>query len=139
MLNETLNKIFDIEAGMKSEKMEIEPQYQNQRIELRKSVDAIKNSDDEDVQLAKDNLRGMVEATSHALEELLNIAVQSQSSKHFDSVANLVKALNESNKFLFEMSTIKKEENIQTTNIQNNTAVFVGSTTDFLRTLKETI
>lgn len=133
MLDEKLNRIFDIADGGK-DNFESDSQ---KRIQLRKGTDILQTDDEQNIQLAKDNLKGMIEASSHALEELINISVQSQSNKHFDSLANMIKALNESNKFLYEMATIKTETPNSQQNIQNNTAVFVGSTTELLRALKE--
>lgn len=92
--------------------------------------------DSSDSEMAKDSIRGILQASGHALEELINISMESQSSKHFDSLANLIRALNESSKYLFDMN--KEQESIEaTTNIQNNTAVFVGSTTELLKMLRK--
>lgn len=132
-MNDKLHRIFDISEDGQT----VVQDDSSQRISLQQGNNLERTTDEENVSLVKDNMKGMIKATATALEELINISMQSQSSKHFDSLANLIKALNESNRNLFEMSTLKIDSPETQTNIQNNTAVFVGSTTDFLKAIKD--
>lgn len=93
-----------------------------------------------ETEMAKASIKGLMQASGPAIEELINLAIESQSFKHYDALASMIKALNESSRFLHDMSMSEKKheqgEAVQVTNIQNNT-VFTGRTTELLRMIRE--
>lgn len=134
MNTETLHKIFDINDKTAD-------YLPNQhRIMLTKNTE---EEEQTDLDEAKYNIKSMIKASSIALEELINISIESQSSKHFDSLANLLKALNESNRYLVDINLDqnklleKTSSSITNHNTQINNTVFVGSTTELQKLIRE--
>jgi hypothetical protein len=127
MDHEKLNKVFDISD-------------QNAQFLPRQGRVVLSADEGElpDVEQAKANLKSMIRASSVALEELINLSIESQSSKHYDSLANLLKALNESNRHLVDFNKEQaKEEATVNNNTQINNTVFVGSTSELQKLIQE--
>ena len=126
MNSESLNKVFDLSD-------------QNAQFLPRQGRVVLIANDGEmsDVDQARNNLKSMIRASSVALEELINLAIESQSSKHYDSLANLLKALNESNRHLVDFNKEQAKEESNVNNTQINNTVFVGSTSELQKLIRE--
>lgn len=100
-------------------------------------------SDDQDINTdytyARENYYNLMEKGHEALDELLEIAKSTEHARHFEVASQLIKNLGDTNEKLMNLQKTKKEvlrdKNAQgPTSVNNN--LYVGSTTDLLKMLK---
>jgi len=93
-----------------------------------------------DYDYARDNLYNIIEKGNTALEDIMDIAKQSESARAFEVVTNLIKTMVDANKDLLELAKKKKEldktEQPEQTNVTNNN-LFVGSSAELLKMIKD--
>ena len=94
--------------------------------------------DETDFQYARENLYNLIERGQDGLEELLEIAKQSQHPRAFEVVGQMIDKLANTNKELLNLDKTKKdiqaEKTSGPTNVTN--ALFVGSTSELQKLLK---
>ena len=94
--------------------------------------------DETDFQYARENLYNLIERGQDGLEELLEIAKQSQHHRAFEVVGQMIDKLANTNKELLNLHKTKKdiqaEKTSGPTNVTN--ALFVGSTSELQKLLK---
>ena len=94
--------------------------------------------DETDFQYARENLYNLIERGQDGLEELLEIAKQSQHPRAFEVVGQMIDKLANNNKELLNLHKTKKdiqaEKTSGPTNVTN--ALFVGSTSELQKLLK---
>ena len=94
----------------------------------------------EDIELARANVKAIVEKGIDSLDELLVLAKQSESARAFEVVSTMMNTLLAANKSFVEMSDKKKyakEDNsssAQQTNVTNNNLIL--TTADLLKMMK---
>jgi Terminase DNA packaging enzyme len=93
-----------------------------------------------DYEYARQNLYDVIEKGSSALEDIIDIAKQSESPRAFEVVTNLIKTMVDANKDLLTLAKTRKElEKVETPeekNITNNN-LFVGSSAELLKMIKD--
>jgi hypothetical protein len=106
-----------------------------------KIVDAmpiIKAEKNNDYEYARRNLYDIIEKGQNALEDVIDIAKQSESARAFEVVTNLIKTMADANKDLLNLAKVKKElekEDIpEQKNITNNNLVLTSA--DLLKMIK---
>jgi hypothetical protein len=96
-----------------------------------------------DIELARSNIKNIIEHGDDSLKEMINLAKQSESPRAYEVAATLMKTLLDANKDFVEMSTKKKyakeeilhpKDEAATTNVTNNNLIL--STTDLLKMIK---
>ena len=93
--------------------------------------------EDTDFRYTRENLYNLLERGQDAVEELLEIAKQSEHPRAFEVVGQLIGKLTETNKELMGLHKTKKELSIERGGDVNvNNAVFVGSTAELQKLLK---
>ena len=93
--------------------------------------------DDVDYNYARENYYNLIERNQDAVEEMLEIAKQSEHPRSFEVVGQLIKAGLEANESLMKLHKTKKELSIEKGPSQvTNQAVFVGSTAELQKLLK---
>ena len=93
--------------------------------------------DDIDYNYARENYYNLIERNQDAVEEMLEIAKQSEHPRAFEVVGQLIKSGLDANKELMALHKTKKELSIEKGPSQvTNQAVFVGSTADLQKLLK---
>lgn len=118
-----------------SEALQIEP------ITLETQVVETKDPIEDDAEFARQNLRELIEKGNDAADHIISVAKQSDHPRAFEVVAGMLKNLADMNKDLLEVQ--KRKQDLQpkvTNNTQNlniDKAVFVGSTAELLKQLKE--
>ena len=94
--------------------------------------------DDIDYNYARENYYNLIERNQDAIEEMLEIAKQSEHPRAFEVVGQLIISGLDANKELMGLHKTKKELSIEkgghTTTVNN--AVFVGSTAELQKLLK---
>ena len=93
--------------------------------------------EDTDFQYARENLYNLIERGQDGLDELLEIAKQSEHPRAFEVVQQTIGQLTTTNKELLNLHKIKKDIKAERgpTNVTN--ALFVGSTAELQKMLKE--
>ena len=120
-----------------SEALDIEPFIQEQKTTEIVPVDAV----EDDAEYARQNIRNLIDKGSDAASHIVEIAKQSEHPRAFEVAATMLKNLADMNKDLLEIQ--KRKQDLQpkvTNNTQNlniDKAVFVGSTAELLKQLKE--
>ena len=111
---------------------------QKEIVKVEKVKPPINGQDeDTDFQYARENLYNLIERGQDGLEELLEIAKQSEHPRAFEVVGQMIDTLTTTNKELLNLHKTKKD--IQTeksgpTKVTN--ALFVGSTAELQKMLK---
>lgn len=99
---------------------------------------AIKAQNNDDYEYARTNLYNIIEKGQNALDDIIDIAKQSESARAFEVVTNLIKTMAEANKDLLQLAKTKKdlekEEVPDQKNVTHNNLVI--STTDLLKLIK---
>ena len=93
--------------------------------------------DDIDYNYARENYYNLIERNQDAVEEMLEIAKQSEHPRAFEVVGQLIKSGLDANKELMALHKTKKELSIEkSSGVNVNNAVFVGSTAELQKLLK---
>jgi hypothetical protein len=105
---------------------------------LEKTVDLeVKSSDyEDDFEYARGNLLNIIEKGAEALDGILDVAGQSQHPRSYEVAANLIKTMSEVNKDLLELSKRKQELTGESKSKTINNNLFVGSTAELQKLLK---
>lgn len=96
---------------------------------------------DDDLKYVRKNLYDLIEKGHGAIDELLNIADQSQHPRSYEVLSGLVKTMVETNKELVNLHHEKQklqgkpEQPVSSKTVNNN--LFVGSTSDLLKIIKD--
>ena len=102
-------------------------------------VTPVVNGHDEDVdfQYARENLYNLIERGQDGLDELLEIAKQSEHPRAFEVVQQTIGQLTTTNKELLNLHKIKKDIKAERSPTNVTNALFVGSTAELQNMLKE--
>jgi len=127
---ENLSKIFDLDIPVQKQK---------------ESLPAIQHEDEkeDDYQLARRTMRNIIMKSENTLDEVLDLARNTEHARTYEVAGQLIKTMSEVSKDLLELHSKKKElakgtEKEQQHSIgQQNNIVFAGSTQDLLKLLKD--
>ena len=124
--NEKLSEVFDLETIVPEET----PQ---ELVPINNSVAS------DDAEFARSNIKDLINNGNTALSNLLTVAKDSQAPRAYEVAATLIKNLSDLNKDLMEIQKRKQDltgETAKSKNINVDKAVFVGSTTELVKFLK---
>lgn len=99
----------------------------------------IKTPIEDDAEFARQNIRELITKGNVAIDSLLHVAKESEHPRAYEVAAGLIKNLSDLNKDLLEVQKRKKDLSGESNNAKNinvDKAVFVGSTTELVRFLK---
>ena len=122
-LNETLSEVLDVEPIRSTELLPATP------------VTKV----DDDADFARENIRTLIEKGNLAVDGILHVAKESEHPRAYEVAANLIKNLSDLNKDLMEIQKRKKDlapQSQRSGDINVDKAVFVGSTTELVKFLK---
>ena len=129
--DDRIDEILEITSLVPTAELRPEP-----AVRIKPKTDG--KDDDIDYNYARENYYNLIERNQDAIEEMLEIAKQSEHPRAFEVVGQLIKSGLDANKELMGLHKTKKELSIEkggsTTNVNN--AVFVGSTADLQKLLK---
>lgn len=127
--NEKLSEILDIEPIIFDKSNEI------------LTVETNINPIDDDSEFARQNIRQLIEKGNDAIDGILNVAKASDHPRAYEVAANMLKHLTDMNKDLMEIQKRKKDlqpkEPSTTNGINVDKAVFIGSTKELIKALKQ--
>jgi len=127
MNKKKLNEVLDIEDSVQNVQQIVQPPEGNDDEQI-----------DKDYEYTRTNLYNIIERGTEALEEVLEVAKQSQQPRAFEVVSTLVKTISDANKDLLELKNKQKAlkgEKAKAKNVTN--ALFVGSTADLQKMIKD--
>ena len=129
--HKNMEQIFNLPESPKVNEVQvIKPEKNNER----------KADIENDYKYARENLYNAIERGSDALDELVELAKQSQSPRAFEIVGQMIKTLTDANKDLLEVQKkvkdLQKEEQSKGPNSVTN-ALFVGNTAELQKMLKD--
>jgi len=131
-LGENLSKILDIEDVQIKDNL---PQV------VQKNEIVTTDEVESDAEFARTNIKGLIEKGNDAFTDLLKVAKESEHPRAYEVAAGFFKNLADLNKDLLELQKrkrdLKPELKNETQNINVDKAVFVGSTTDLVKFIKE--
>ena len=131
-INDNLSEIFDIEP---IQQVEVLPAIVN-----KSNTELVVNDDVElDAALARKNIKGLLDKGGVAIDNLLLVAQESEHPRAYEVAANFIKILSDLNKDLLEIQKQKQSLRPQeiTNSINVERAVFVGSTAELLKQIRE--
>lgn len=120
-----------------SKSLGIEPLGQPAKI--TSVLPAVKSETNNDYEYARRNLYDLIEKGHDALEEIIDIAKQSQQARAFEVATNLIKTMAETNKDLMNLAKAQKELTQESPSSDGKTVnnnLFVGSTSELLKMIK---
>lgn len=109
-------------------------------VKLNAMVPVLKAGENNDYEYARRNMYDIIEKGSTALEDMLDIARQSESARAFEVVTNLIKTLAETNKDLLDLAQKQKDlvkPEDQPDKVVTNNNLFVGSSAELLKMIKK--
>jgi DNA polymerase IIIc chi subunit len=122
-MDENLSEILNIDP---------EPKPIVARSAEPKEVTVAMDDADKDFQRARENLKELVNLGFQAIDGVLKVASEGDSPRAYEVVAQMIKAVAETNKDLVElhqrMKTIKEDKYEQKTVNNTTNAIFLGST-----------
>ena len=129
--DDRIDEILEITSLVPTSELKPEPV-----VRIKPKTDG--KDDDIDYNYARENYYNLIERNQDAIEEMLEIAKQSEHPRAFEVVGQLIKSGLDANKELMGLHKTKKELSIEkggpTTTVNN--AVFVGSTAELQKLLK---
>lgn len=129
-LDKNLSEIFDIEPIPKVEEVKTEIVEVEQETVSDLTVD---------LNLARTNIKSLLTKGDSAIDNLLKVAEASEHPRAYEVAATFIKTLADLNKDLIDIQKKKKDltgEKPSESPITIDKAVFVGSTTDLIKNLK---
>ena len=123
-LNEKLSEALDIES--------IELETTTEIVEFKDSIV-------DDAEFARQNIRTLIAKGNDAASHIVEIAKQSEHPRAFEVAANMLKNLADMNKDLLEIQKRKQDlqpKQITQQNINVDKAVFIGSTSELIKQLR---
>ena len=130
--NEDENTIFDVEP---MDLVEV-PVTNNQIVPVEETNSSVTN----DFEEARKNTKSLIQKADTALDNLLQVANQSEHPRAYEVAANLIKTLGDLNKDLLELQKRKQDltgEKKDASKTVIDKAVFVGNTSELLKMIKE--
>lgn len=101
-------------------------------------VPVVKAAENNDYEYARRNLYDLIEKGQGALEQIVDIAKQSESARAFEVVTNLIKTMAETNRDLLELAKqkkdLEKEDKPAEQNVTNNNLNITSA--DLLKLIK---
>jgi hypothetical protein len=108
-----------------------------QPMSLQKQIMSAVNDAVDDTEQASNNIKGLINKGNHSFEELLQLASSLENPRAYEVAATFLKTLVDANRELAELSLKKGDKNITTDNRQIHNHMYIGSTSDLLKMMKQ--
>lgn len=140
--NDPLSNALGIENAV-----EVIPPAKNEVVVHEEKHEGVLSADaEEDYHLSRRTFRSLIQTGNEAISGINELALLSQSPRAYEVLANLLKTVSETTKDLYDLQKKTKElkdlngpgkKVLDNGNVNIDKAVFVGTTTELLRSLKE--
>lgn len=134
--DERMDEFFGIESPKENENIPVIAEEKNKVF-----FNGLENDLKADYEKTRENLDELIEKGKEAVDDILNIARETEKGRDFEVAATMLKTVVEANEKLLQMhKTVRelsnyKQKEESKTNIKN--AIFVGSTKDLSRMIKD--
>ena len=121
-----LNKVFEVGTDL------VEVEKENKKVDVPDEID-------NDYKYARENLYGVIEKSTDALDNLIDLAKASEHPRAFEVLSGMIKNISDVNDRLMDLNKKKKDldKKEEIKNIANTTNnLFVGSTAELQKILK---
>ena len=111
-------------------------------LQRNSGLENLSNHIEKDYEYTRANLYSLIEKGQESLNGIMELAGESASPRAYEVAGQIIKSVADTTDKLMELQKKVKEideENIKTTNNVTNNAVFVGSTTELQKLLKQGI
>jgi len=131
------NNFESIDAALNTESSIVEVELNPQKIEL------IKTSQDDvqkDYEYSRAQLYSLIEKGQETLNGIMELAAETASPRAYEVAGQILKSVGDTADKLIDLQKkmrLIEDENIKTTNNVTNNAVFVGSTSELQKLLKQ--
>ena len=131
------NNFESIDAALNTESSTVEVELNPQKIEL------IKTSQDDvqkDYEYSRAQLYSLIEKGQETLNGIMELAAETASPRAYEVAGQILKSVGDTADKLIDLQKkmrLIEDENIKTTNNVTNNAVFVGSTSELQKLLKQ--
>lgn len=131
------NNFESIDAALNTESSIVEVELNPQKIEL------IKTSQDDvqkDYEYSRAQLYSLIEKGQETLNGIMELAAETSSPRAYEVAGQILKSVGDTADKLIDLQKkmrLIEDENIKTTNNVTNNAVFVGSTSELQKLLKQ--
>ena len=130
---DSLNEAFDVSSEIvSSESEQVKP--------VQKEVDAIKSDTRKDYEYTRGNLYSLIEKGQEAVNGILELAQETEQARAYEVAGQLIKSVADATDKLLDLQKklkdVEEESSSKSpTNVTN--ALFVGSTADLAKLLKQ--
>jgi len=135
-LEKNMEAIFNLPTDTKPMAEAIE----ESRVTVMNETPSTDNDIDDDYKYARENLKEIIDSAQQSIADLASIASTSESPRAYEVLSTMMKTIVDANKDLLDIhkSVKKLKEDNNTSAPQNVTnALFVGSTSDLMKAIKD--
>jgi hypothetical protein len=138
-LDAKLSEVLDIEPLIPDDKPSVDVEVVEVMDATPVTVVSTKDPIEDDAEYARKNLKTLIEKGNTAVDDIIKVAKATDHPRAYEVAANMLKGLADMNKDLLEIQKRKQDLQPKVTqqNINVDKAVFIGSTKDLLKQLKE--
>lgn len=104
---------------------------------LQKQIVAAVNDAADDTDQASTNLKELISKGNNSFDELLQLASALENPRAYEVAATFLKTLVDANRELADLSLKKTDKNINNDNRQIHNHMYVGSTAELLKMMKQ--
>lgn len=100
------------------------------------------NDTEKDIEYSRKKLKELIDKSSEAITQMMALAVESEHPRAFEVLSNMIKDASQMTQDLVKLQKTRKDitqdkEVVSEKNTTTNNAIFVGSTTELQKFLKE--
>jgi len=97
------------------------------------------NDTEKDIEYSRDKMKELIDQSSEAINQMMALASESEHPRAFEVLSNMIKDASNMTQDLVKLQKVRKDitqEKESSTNKTTNNSVFVGSTTELQKFLK---
>ena len=131
---DSLNEAFDVSSEIvSSEPEQVKP--------VQREVDAIKTDTRKDYEYTRGNLYSLIEKGQEAVNGILELAQETEQARAYEVAGQLIKSVADATDKLLDLQKklkdLEEDNSIKGPNNVTNNALFVGSTSELSKLLKQ--
>ena len=134
-LEKNMEAIFDLPTDTRPMSEVIE----ESRVTVMNEIPSTDNDIDDDYKYARENLKGIIDSAQQSIADLASIASTSESPRAYEVLSTMMKTIVDANHGLLDIhksvKKLKEDTDSAPKNVTN--ALFVGSTSDLMKAIKD--
>ena len=134
-LEKNMEAIFDLPTDTRPMSEVIE----ESRVTVMNEITSTDNDIDDDYKYARENLKEIIDSAQQSIADLASIASTSESPRAYEVLSTMMKTIVDANKDLLDIhksvKKLKEDTDSAPKNVTN--ALFVGSTSDLMKAIKD--